>query len=241
MDSRTVCTLGTKIIVKVIIRPWNLQNPSTCSVGRSLSNVSMYQTALKIYCILALWTSCRFYNWFLSLFLCFYSCCNQKFSRSLMHRTILSTWWSLANLLFGACSRALELFMQSRVSYQKLLHLWRHLSLIQSVFTRHCAHTLEIKVYRRNIRAFRYLKPLTLTSISLPKRSSSSPMRIASNVPASFSSLYAKVCLHREHPLAWLWMLQVLVKFKVPHILFCSDPILTSLQRKRNGQITLHA
>lgn len=147
----------------------------------------------------------------------------------------------MANLLFGARSRALELFMQSSVSYQKLLHLWLHLSLIQSVFTRHSAHTLEIKVYRRNIRAFRYLKPLTSTSIFLPKRSSSFPMRIASNVPASFSSLYAKVCLHREHPSAWLWMLQVLVKFKVPHILFCSDPILTSLQRKRNGQITLHA
>lgn len=60
MDSRTVCTLGTKIIVKVIIRPWNLQNPSTCSVGRSLSNVYMYQTALKIYCILALWTPVGF-------------------------------------------------------------------------------------------------------------------------------------------------------------------------------------
>ena len=31
----------------------------------------------------------------------------------------------------------------------------------------------------------------------------------------------------------WLWMMQVLVKFKVPHTLFCSDLIFTNLQRKK--------
>ena len=40
MDSRTACTLGMKIIVKVKISPPNLQNPSTYSLGRHVSNVS---------------------------------------------------------------------------------------------------------------------------------------------------------------------------------------------------------
>ena len=48
-DSRTVCTLGMKIIVKVIMSPWTWQNLSICSVGRSLSNVCMHQSMHTIY------------------------------------------------------------------------------------------------------------------------------------------------------------------------------------------------
>ena len=68
----------------------------------------------------------------------------------------------------------------------------------QSVFMGHCAYTLEVKVYPRNLRALRYLKPLTSTSVFLLKCFVSFPMRISSFDPASFSGLYTKICLHKE-------------------------------------------
>ena len=60
----------------------------------------------------------------------------------------------------------------------------------QSVFMGHCAHTLEVKLYPRNLRALRYLKLLTSTSVFLLKCFVSFPMRISSFDPASVSGLY---------------------------------------------------
>ena len=68
----------------------------------------------------------------------------------------------------------------------------------QSVFMGHCAHSLEMKVYPGNLRALRYLKALTSTSVFLSKCFFSFPMRISSFDPASFCGLYTKICLHRE-------------------------------------------
>lgn len=48
MDSRTVCILGTRIIVKVMIRPKNLPKSSACRGEEVYHSVEMYQTDLKV-------------------------------------------------------------------------------------------------------------------------------------------------------------------------------------------------